>query len=107
MKIAIVGAGNVGAAVTKFAAPVVMVAYGWKAVANYWAIAIAVITGTMLASHENRWSDFALQLKLGFVVLVGVLIWWHMKRPGNHVLEGAIFVVSLIIVWLGVTLVLD
>ena len=71
------------------------------------AIAIAVITGTMLASHENRWSDFALQLKLGFVVLVGVLIWWHMKRPGNHVLEGAIFVVSLIIVWLGVTLVLD
>ena len=37
------GAGNVGAAVTKFIAPFVMVAYGWKAVANIWALAIAVM----------------------------------------------------------------
>ncbi len=33
----IFGAGNVGAAVTKFAAPVIMVAYGWKSVALVWA----------------------------------------------------------------------
>jgi NNP family nitrate/nitrite transporter-like MFS transporter len=33
----IFGAGNVGAAVTKFAAPFIMVAYGWKTVANVWA----------------------------------------------------------------------
>src|SRR5262249_60818129 len=39
----IFGAGNVGAAVTKFAAPFIMVAYGWKAVANIWAIALAVL----------------------------------------------------------------
>ncbi len=38
----IFGAGNVGAAVTKFAAPVIMVAYGWKTVALVWAIALAV-----------------------------------------------------------------
>src|SRR5215510_176390 len=38
----IFGAGNVGAAVTKFVAPFIMVAYGWKAVANVWALAIAV-----------------------------------------------------------------
>ncbi|MCA1952536.1 MAG: MFS transporter [Hyphomicrobiales bacterium] len=38
----IFGAGNVGAAVTKFAAPVVMVAYGWKSVALIWAAALAV-----------------------------------------------------------------
>src|SRR5215470_16510788 len=37
----IFGAGNVGAAVTKFAAPFIMVAYGWKAVASIWALAIA------------------------------------------------------------------
>jgi MFS transporter, NNP family, nitrate/nitrite transporter len=37
----IFGAGNVGAAVTKFLAPFIMVAYGWKMVANVWAIAIA------------------------------------------------------------------
>ncbi len=33
----IFGAGNVGAAVTKFVAPFVMVAYGWHGVANVWA----------------------------------------------------------------------
>jgi NNP family nitrate/nitrite transporter-like MFS transporter len=38
----IFGAGNVGAAVTKFAAPVIMVAYGWKTVALVWAAALAV-----------------------------------------------------------------
>ncbi len=36
----IFGAGNVGAAVTKFAAPLVLVAYGWEAVAQIWAIAL-------------------------------------------------------------------
>jgi len=39
----IFGAGNVGAAVTKFAAPFVMVAYGWKSVANIWALALVVM----------------------------------------------------------------
>ena len=38
----IVGAGNVGAAVTKFAAPIVMAAMGWKGVANVWAIGLVV-----------------------------------------------------------------
>ncbi len=36
----IFGAGNVGAAVTKFLAPFVMVAYGWRAVANIWAASV-------------------------------------------------------------------
>ncbi|TCO80883.1 NNP family nitrate/nitrite transporter-like MFS transporter [Plasticicumulans lactativorans] len=39
----IFGAGNVGAAVTKFVAPFVMVAYGWQTVAQVWATAIAVM----------------------------------------------------------------
>ena len=39
----IFGAGNVGAAVTKFIAPFVMVAYGWQATAQIWAAAIAVM----------------------------------------------------------------
>jgi NNP family nitrate/nitrite transporter-like MFS transporter len=38
----IFGAGNVGAAVTKFLAPFIMVAYGWKAVADIWAIALVI-----------------------------------------------------------------
>jgi len=35
------GMGNVGAAVTKFAAPFVMVALGWQAVAQIWATVLA------------------------------------------------------------------
>ncbi len=38
----IFGAGNVGAAVTKFAAPVIMVAYGWRTVALVWAAVLAL-----------------------------------------------------------------
>jgi NNP family nitrate/nitrite transporter-like MFS transporter len=39
----IFGMGNVGAAVTKFLAPFVMVAYGWEAVAHIWAGALVVM----------------------------------------------------------------
>ncbi len=39
----IFGAGNVGAAVTKFVAPFVMVAYGWQEVAQVWAIGLALM----------------------------------------------------------------
>ncbi|MFN3513408.1 MAG: MFS transporter [Phenylobacterium sp.] len=39
----IFGAGNVGSAVTKFAAPFVMVAFGWEFVAQAWAAALALI----------------------------------------------------------------
>lgn len=37
------GMGNIGAAVTKFIAPFVMVSYGWHAVAQAWAIALVVM----------------------------------------------------------------
>ena len=39
----IFGAGNVGAAVTKFCAPFVMIAFGWKGVAEVWAAALALM----------------------------------------------------------------
>ncbi len=39
----IFGVGNVGAAVTKFIAPFVMVAFGWQAVALAWAAVLAVM----------------------------------------------------------------
>jgi NNP family nitrate/nitrite transporter-like MFS transporter len=37
------GMGNIGAAVTKFIAPFVMVAYGWHMVAQVWAVALVVM----------------------------------------------------------------
>ncbi|WP_270936259.1 MFS transporter [Falsiroseomonas oryzae] len=39
----IFGAGNVGSAVTKFLAPVVMVSLGWQAVAQLWAVGLVVM----------------------------------------------------------------
>ena len=39
----IFGVGNVGAAVTKFAAPFVLMAWGWQAVALAWAAVLAVM----------------------------------------------------------------
>jgi NNP family nitrate/nitrite transporter-like MFS transporter len=39
----IFGAGNVGAAVTKFAAPVVLAAMGWQSVAQIWAAGLVIM----------------------------------------------------------------
>ena len=39
----IFGAGNVGAAVTKFCAPFVLVAYGWEITAQVWAVGLALM----------------------------------------------------------------
>jgi hypothetical protein len=63
---------------------------------------VLVLTGAAMASHYHRWSDSTLQVKLGLVVLVIALIGVHMRRPNWHVLDGAIFAVSLAIVWLGI-----
>ena len=39
----IFGAGNVGAAVTKFLAPFVLLAWGWQTVAEIWAVGLALM----------------------------------------------------------------
>jgi uncharacterized membrane protein len=69
------------------------------------AVVALVITGAAMASHFHRWSDSTLQVKLGLVVLVFVLIAAHMRKPEWHVLDAAIFAVSLAIVWLGIVVV--
>jgi uncharacterized membrane protein len=66
------------------------------------AVGVLVLTGAAMAGHLHKWSDSTLQVKLGLVVLVGVLIAGHMRRPEWHVLDAAIFLVSLAIIWLGI-----
>ena len=66
------------------------------------AIVVLIGTGVAMATHYHRWSDSTLQVKLGFVALVAVLIHLHLRRPTWHVLDAAIFSVSLAIVWLGI-----
>jgi uncharacterized membrane protein len=66
------------------------------------AVGVLVITGAAMASHRHRWHDSTLQVKLGLVVLVALLIGAHMRKPEWHLLDAAIFAVSLAIVWLGI-----
>jgi uncharacterized membrane protein len=75
--------------------------FGWASVT---ALAVLIATGTALASHDGWWDAGTLQVKLALVVVVGVLIVWHLRRPGAHAIEGLVFLVSLAIVWLGLAL---
>jgi putative copper export protein len=68
------------------------------------AIAVLVATGAAMASHFAQWSSASLHVKLALVAAVAVLVIWHIRRPDRRALDGAIFVVSLAIVWLGVSL---
>ncbi|TKT75897.1 nitrate/nitrite transporter [Aquamicrobium sp. LC103] len=49
----IFGVGNVGAAVTKFAAPYVLIAWGWQTVAQIWALALVVMAAVFWFSTED------------------------------------------------------
>lgn len=68
------------------------------------AVAVLLATGAAMASHTAAWGDGTLHLKLALVALVAVLVVWHMRRPGMHALEAVVFLLSLVIVWLGLSL---
>ncbi|HEX8855695.1 MAG TPA: hypothetical protein VF752_08835 [Thermoleophilaceae bacterium] len=68
------------------------------------AIGVLVATGAAMASHFDLRDDGKLQAKLALVVVAGLLIGWHMRRPQQHAIEGIVFLVSLAIVALGVSL---
>lgn len=75
--------------------------FGWGSVI---ALVVLLITGSAMASHFDDWGRRELSIKLGLVVIVAALVVWHLRRPANHALEGLIFVVSLVIVFLGLDL---
>lgn len=67
-----------------------------------FAILVLIGSGSAMATHYHRWSDSTLDVKLGLVALVIALILVHLRRPAWHVLDAAIFLTSLAIVWLGI-----
>lgn len=73
--------------------------FGWGSVA---ALGVLVATGAAMATEYDRWDDGTLQAKLALVILVGALVVWHIRAPQRRALDGAIFVTSLAIVWLGI-----
>ena len=75
--------------------------FGWGTLV---ALAVLLATGAAMASHFGDWSSGTLQIKLALVALIGLLVVVHMRRSGDHWMEGLIFVASLAVVWLGVAL---
>ena len=75
--------------------------FGWGTLI---AMTVLIATGSAMATHYHLWSEGKLHLKLALVALVSVLVVWHLNRPAMHTLEAAIFLVSLAIVWLGVSI---
>lgn len=68
------------------------------------AIGVLLATGAAMASRFESWGDSTLHVKLALVALVAALVVWHIRRPTMHVLEAAVFLISLAIVWLGLSL---
>jgi uncharacterized membrane protein len=66
------------------------------------AFGVLLVTGVAMASHEHKWSDSTLQVKIGLVAVLTVLIGVHIHRPEWHALDGLTFLVSVAIVWLGI-----
>ncbi len=74
----IFGAGNVGAAVTKFLAPFVMVAMGWRGVAEVWAVGLALTAVVFLLVTKDEPADTARAPEAfldQFKVLVHAQVW--------------------------------
>jgi uncharacterized membrane protein len=68
------------------------------------ALGVLLATGSAMASHLHLWGDTTFQVKLALVAVIAMIVVWHMRRPTLHVLEGAIFLCSLAVVWLGLYL---
>jgi uncharacterized membrane protein len=69
------------------------------------ALAVLLATGIAMASHYELWDSGTLQAKLGLVGLVFALTLAHLRYPRAHVLQAAILLATLAIVWLGLDLV--
>lgn len=75
--------------------------FGWGTLI---ATAVLIATGAAMATEYHQWGNSTLHVKLALVALVGGLVLWHLRRPQMRSLDGAIFVASLAIAWLGITL---
>ena len=68
------------------------------------ALALLLVTGIAMADHFSLWSSGTLQIKLTLVGVLIVLTLAHLRYPRAHALQGAILLLTLAVVWLGVDL---
>jgi uncharacterized membrane protein len=65
------------------------------------ALVVLLATGIAMASHFSLWSLDTLQIKLALVAVLIVLTLVHLRFPRAHALQGAILLLTLGVVWLG------
>ena len=75
--------------------------FGWGSLV---ALGVLIATGAAMASHLHLWSDGTLHVKLTLVAAVLVLAGLHLRFSRAHLLQAAIFLVTLGIVWEAVQL---
>jgi uncharacterized membrane protein len=68
------------------------------------ALGVLIVTGWAMASHYDLFGDSTLQWKLALVGLLIALALAHLRWGKAHVLQGAILLITLVIVWLGLEL---
>ena len=77
--------------------------YGWASLA---ALAVSLVTGSMMAGKWDMWDDTEMRLKLALVTLAIVLTVVHVfvVKGSNRLLQTLILLVSLAIVLVATTL---
>ncbi len=75
--------------------------FGWGSLV---ALAVLIATGSAMAGHLDLWGDGTLHVKLALVAVAVGLVGVHLRYPRAHLLEAAIFLVTLAIVWEAVQL---
>ena len=75
--------------------------FGWGSLV---ALAVLIATGSAMAGHLDLWDDGTLHVKLALVAVALILVAVHLRYPRAHLLQAAIFIVTLAIVWEGVQL---
>ena len=75
--------------------------FGWGSLI---ALGVLIATGAAMASHLDLWSDGTLHVKLALVAVALVLVGVHLRFPRTHLLQAAVFLVTLAIVWEAVQL---
>jgi uncharacterized membrane protein len=75
--------------------------FGWGSLV---ALAVLAATGTAMASHLHLWFDGTLHVKLALVGVALALVAVHLRYSRAHVLQAAVFLITLAIVWEAVQL---
>src|SRR6266545_559796 len=75
--------------------------FGWGSLI---ALGVLIATGAAMASHLDLWSDGTLHVKLALVAVALVMVGVHLRFPRTHLLQAAVFLVTLAIVWEAVRL---